>query len=145
MARYKPPIAKPKTPEPSFIRPGLLLHPQIPKPLHRVNPRSIHGEDWWNTVRQEAYEKNNYCCWACGVPKTKAVYHKWLEAHESYEIDYYKGVMRVDEIVALCHSCHNFIHDGRMKMLLERGEMTQERFDDIMAHGLKILTKFGNC
>src|SRR3990167_9396936 len=89
---------------PNFTNPAILLHPNIPKPMHGVNPRTIMGQEWWDEQRQRAYEENNFCCWACGVHKSQAAYHKWLEAHECYEIDYIAGRMYMRIIVALCHS-----------------------------------------
>lgn len=123
----------------NFIRPELLTHPNIPKPLHGVNPRSILGDEWWNYQRQVSYAKNNYCCWACGVHKSLARYFPWIEAHESYKYNFEKGEAKLIEIVALCHSCHNYIHDGRMQMMVQSGEMSEEKYLDIKNHGDKII------
>jgi len=117
------------------LRPEILLHPNIPKPLHGLSPRSIFGKEWWDEQRQIAYAKTGYRCAACGVEKKDAKYHKWLEAHEIYEFDYKNGRMIFSEIVALCHSCHNYIHDGRMEQLLISGEITKEKYRDILSHG----------
>jgi len=122
-----------------FLNPDILLHPNIPKPLHGVNPRNILGDVWWNSKRLEVYSKNNYCCWACGVHKTDARYHRWLEAHEEYDINYKKGKVKLVGLVALCHSCHNFIHDGRMRMLVQSGDMDYGKMVDILDHGDRIL------
>ena len=140
---YRPPRTTQKPFEPKFVRPPIILHPNIPKPLHRVAPRSILGKEWWDEQRQKAYEENNFCCWACGISKTKAKYHKWLEAHEFYEINYAEGWMKMVEIVALCHSCHNFIHSGRLESMLNKGEIDQKKYNDIMEHGQQIIDKFG--
>ena len=128
--------------EPKFIRPEILLHPNVPKPLHHVNPRSILGKEWWDIQRQKAYKKNNYCCWACGIHKSEAKYHQWLEAHEHYDINYETGCVKLKEIVALCHSCHNSIHDGRMAMLLRRGEITNEKYINILNHKIDLFIKY---
>lgn len=125
------------------FRPDLLLRPNIPKPLHGVNPRSIKGEMWWYEQRNDAYKKYRYCCWACGVFKPRAKYHPWLEAHESYIIDYKHGVVKLKEIVALCHACHNYIHDGRMQILVSKKTMTEKKMMDILDHGEAVLRKAG--
>jgi hypothetical protein len=124
---------------PRFVRPEILTHPNIPKPLHGLAPRVILGDKWWNEQRKIAYAKNNYCCWACGIHQANAKYHQWLEAHEMYKYDYKKGSAELVEIVALCHSCHNFIHDGRMEMMVQSGKLEKEKYEDIIEHGMLIL------
>lgn len=98
-------------------RPELLLHPTIPPPLHGLAPREVLGRSWWDVVRREAYEKYDDHCHACGTHISKALYHrtsspskfKSLEAHEAYNIDYDTCTVNLEEIVALCHCCHNYI------------------------------------
>jgi hypothetical protein len=127
--------------EPEFQpRPELLLHPNVPKPLHGMSPRELLGDAWWDTVRQEAYRKAGYRCQACGVGKLDAKYHKWLEAHETYIYDYRTGTATVDEIVALCHSCHNYIHSGRLRALFQAGKTTKAKYEDIRIHGDNLLS-----
>lgn len=115
--------------------PYLLLHPNIPKPLHGLNPRSILGKDWWDMQRQRAYAAYNYHCWACGIHKQKAMFNKWLEAHECYEINYSEGTAKMIKIVALCHACHNYIHSGRLTALHDKGEINNAKYYQIMEHG----------
>jgi len=136
---YKPPYVQEGMNRAIFIKPELLTHPNIPKPLHGINPRTIKGDIWWNEVRQIAYKKNNYCCWACGMPKSMALYHQWLEAHEEYKIDYSLGSCEFIDVVALCHTCHNFIHSGRLWMLYMAGKVSKQKITDIIEYGMTIL------
>jgi hypothetical protein len=126
-----------------FKRPELLRSPQIPAPMSGVNPRSIMGQAWWDKKRRAAYRKNNYHCWGCGVPAKSAQWRRYLEAHERYNIDYMRGTMRLVEVVALCHSCHNFIHMGRLSGRLERGEIGIEYAQGIVNHGYAVLRAAG--
>jgi len=71
--------------------------------------------------------EQDYHCWACGIHKTSAKYHRWLEAHEVYDIDYGTGRVEMKEVCALCHSCHQYIHDGRMQKLFEQGKLSFEK------------------
>jgi len=107
--------------------------------MHGMAPRVLFGQAWWDVVRKQAYASTGYRCAACGIPKSEAKYHHWLEGHELYEIDYPKGRMKLMEIVPLCHSCHNYIHSGRMQALVDKGEMKFQKMKDILCHGDAIL------
>ena len=94
---------------------------------------------WWEAQRQEAYFRAGYRCEACGVEKELARFHAWLEAHEVYSLNYAKAELTFVEVVALCHSCHNFIHAGRMKALVEQGKMVRGKRLAILKHGKEVL------
>ena len=126
-----------------FPDPSILLHPQIPKPLHLLNPRTILGKVWWNDVRRRAYWLHEFHCHACGIDGFKAGHQKGLEAHEMYDIDYTTGRVEFVEVVALCYLCHNYIHKGRLEMILEKGEIPMRLYDTILRHGRQVLTKTG--
>jgi hypothetical protein len=122
------------------MKPEILTHPNIPEPLHGISPRTIMGDAWWNKTRQEIYAKYDYHCIACGVFKFDARGHKWLEAHEFWDIDYKKGICTIKSIEPLCHYCHNFIHSGRLSMIM--GEEKQEdEVVEILEHGFRILSE----
>jgi hypothetical protein len=129
--------------QPIWTDARLLLHPNIPKPMHGVNPRSVMGEAWWNKMRRRAYKDNNYCCGACSVHKSEALYFNCLEAHEDYFIDYQKCTIEIKRIVPLCHACHNYIHSGRLLMLAMDAEIKWEKFFDIIKRGNEILSQNG--
>lgn len=124
---------------PLFVRPELLMQPNLVKPLHSVAPRNIMGTWWWNRQRARCYARNNYHCFACGTHKSDAVSRKWLEAHESYKIDLVNCSYELEELVALCHFCHNYIHSGRLHAVLAKGEISRSRFDAIMRWGDNLL------
>jgi hypothetical protein len=125
-------------------RPEVLLLPQIPKPLHGMAPRIILGDAWWNNIRKEAYRKLWFHCMACGTYKSEVKgSNKWLEAHEVYRTDYIIGRMYYLESVPLCPFCHAFIHSGRLQALLDKRQITQQRFSAIIQHGEQVLAKAG--
>lgn len=123
-----------------FKRPSILTHPNIPRALAGINPRSIMGRDWWDEQRKAAYKVNGGHCWACGLSSSRDPYHPWLEGHEYYEFDYDKGTMTFIEVVALCHCCHNFIHSGRLMALYEAHAIDYDKTKYILNHGLAVLS-----
>jgi hypothetical protein len=119
--------------------PHLLCHPNVPRALHGTNPRSLLGAEWWDTQRRKAYAEFNDRCWACGCHKMDNPYRQYLEAHETYLVDYNRGAAVFDRVVALCHTCHNFIHSGRLWALYERGELCPEFVEDVIRRSMGLL------
>lgn len=128
---------------PVNANPSILLHPQIPKPMHGMAPRVVLGQAWWDKERQAAYASTNFHCEACGVPKWEAKYHQWLEGHEIYEIDYKKGTMTYKRACPLCHYCHNYIHSGRLQWLFDTQRINHHKYASILIHGDAVLAAAG--
>ena len=119
--------------------PLILSSPNIPKPLHGLNPRTIMGQAKWDETRREVYESTGHCCAACGVHKSNAKKHRWMEAHEIYNIDYDRGIAELSRILPLCHYCHNFIHSGRLRIMARAKKVTADDVRRIMRHGVCVL------
>lgn len=111
--------------------------------MHLVSPRAIMGNGWWDKQRQKAYASTDYHCAACEVHKTQALYKQHLEAHEVYEMDYPMGRMIFQEIVPLCHACHNYIHCGRMQAMVDQGKMFEGKMKAIKERGDRLLEMAG--
>ncbi len=123
--------------------PKILLCDNIPMPMHGVAPRNKMGGPWWEKTRKEAYKSTGFCCAACGVHKSVAKFRQWLEGHEVYEVDYKKGTITYLKTVPLCHLCHNYIHDGRLRALLAKCKITHKKFTAIIQHGDQVLSSAG--
>jgi len=136
-------FSKPK--QAQHIRPELLLHPNIPKPLHGLAPRTILGQLWWDRTRKSAYQKHHYCCHCCGehVSKINPLMptKNKLEAHECYRINNATGRCEYIETVALCPDCHSYIHSGRLAALLDEGKINHKTYDQIIERGNSILSQ----
>lgn len=124
-------------------KPELLLLPNIPEPLHGINPRTVLGNSWWRMTRTEAYRSTNFRCEACGIHRDAQAGRKILEAHEVYHTDYEKGLLTYLRAAPLCVNCHNYIHDGRLTWLVETGQITAQRFAAVIRHGDRVLREVG--
>ena len=122
------------------MKPEILTHPHIPKPLHGLNPREILGKEWWDKGRFEAQKRTNHTCVACGIKKEDAKKYQWLEGHEYWDINYMIGRCKVVSIEPLCHYCHNFIHSGRLEKIMGKEKSINE-VKEILEHGFKILSE----
>lgn len=125
------------------VEPSILLHPPIPDPMHGIAPRVVMGTSSFNKLRKEVYARQDYHCLCCGVHKEDADWHKWLECHEFYNVDYRFFTMEILDYVALCHACHNFIHSTRLGYMEEKGEISSYKKDTIMERGYGILESAG--
>ena len=92
------------------LRP-LVAMPNIPRPLHGVNPRTLLGTPTWNRMRKHCYAQANDTCEICGT-KPENLRHR--HGHEVYEIDYAHGTAKFVRVFCVCSLCHlGCIHTGR--------------------------------
>lgn len=124
-----------------ILRPYLLNSPVVPSSLETLSVRELMGTKWWDTQRKAAEALTEGCCVVCGVHKTVAKYKKWVEGHEVCTIDYDLKTVTVDEIVVLCHACHNYIHANRLLRFIDMGMMSKRKALDILTHGFGILNQ----
>ncbi len=83
----------------------------VPDSCWYSNLRSILKPKQWDIIRKDAYAKAEGRCSICGRPA------KRLEAHERWSYDLEKGVQKLEDVIAVCHSCHSVIHIGRTQLL----------------------------
>ena len=74
----------------------------------------------WDKVRKDAYRRAGYKCRICGAKGR-------LEAHEKWSYDEEKALQKLEDVVALCHSCHEVKHISRTQ-LVGRGVEAMEHF-----------------
>lgn len=120
------------------LRPELLTSGGIPRPMHGVNPRTILGREWWNSVRKLAYQSTKFHCVTCG-----RLAESLIEAHEVFDIDYLLGRMEFKEIVPLCWFCHSFIHRGRLDALYDVDVIDPRMYLAAVKHGNVTLMENG--
>ena len=90
----------------------LITMPNVPRPLHGpgCQPRTIFGQATWDRMRKRAYFDAGYKCEICGCEPEK----KNLHAHELYTVDYKAGTSKFERVIAICRTCHDGIHSGRL-------------------------------
>lgn len=80
----------------------------------------ILPKEKWDIVRKDAYKRAGYQCRICGA-KGK------LEAHEKWSYDEQKALQKLEDVLALCHACHEVKHVSRTQ-LVGRGMDAMEHF-----------------
>lgn len=119
--------------------PNILNEGGIPIELSGMSPRILKGQPWWNKIRKKTYESTDYHCIACGIHKSQIKSGKTLEAHECYKYDYENYIAEVEKIIPLCHSCHVYLHTGRLMAIHKDGLVSDEQVREIILHGLNVL------
>lgn len=125
--------------------PKLLAHPNIPHELSGVAPRVILGDLWWEKTKEQVKRSTDFHCKACGRHRSEDAFHNWIECHEVYWFDYKNNVAKFERVVPLCHTCHSFIHSGRLIALYEEDEevVTYKKVQTVLEHGFALCAQFG--
>lgn len=120
----------------------ILTQPVVPFALHYVTPRTIMGKSKWDQLKKEFREKADHHCMICNdyVSHTPG---DWLELHEKYDYDFENLIQKLTGYVSICHRCHMYIHQGLLNIQLQKGQITQEKYNEIKDHGDQLLKQFG--
>lgn len=97
----------------------LITMPNIPRPLHGkgLQPRTIFGKSTWDFMRKKTYFNADYKCEICGREPEK----RDLHAHELFSYNYEKGTGEFKRAIAICRTCHDGIHSGRLLTMYKNG------------------------
>ena len=83
----------------------------VPESCWCSNLRSELPKEVWDVIRKKAYARAKGRCMICGSPTTR------LEAHEQWRYDDERGVQSLENVIAICKSCHEVIHIGRTQLI----------------------------
>ena len=85
----------------------------VPDGCWYSNLRGELPKKLWDIVRKDAYARANGKCMICGRPA------KRLEAHEKWSYDEKTATQKLEDVIAVCHTCHSVIHIGRTQLMGE--------------------------
>ncbi len=102
-----------------------LTFEMVPEECWYSNLRSVLKPEDWDVVRRDAYARAKGRCTICGVRGR-------LEAHEKWSYDDERALQKLEDVVALCHSCHEVKHISRTQ-LMGRGMDAMEHFQKVNA------------
>jgi len=83
----------------------------IPDGCWYSNLRTLLKPFQWDILRKDAYSRAGGKCMICSAKVRR------LEAHERWSFNSETKVQKLEEIIAICHSCHSVIHIGRTQLL----------------------------
>ncbi|MBQ7830807.1 MAG: HNH endonuclease [Clostridia bacterium] len=92
----------------------------VPEECWFSNLRSVLKPEDWDVVRKDAYARAKGRCRICGARGK-------LEAHEKWSYDEERALQKLEDVKALCHSCHEVVHISRTQ-LMGRGMDAMEHF-----------------
>lgn len=90
----------------------------VPFKMHGKNVRAVLSKELWKEVCKLTHERNNHMCCECGKTRREVI----LECHEvwEYKIEDVNPVMRMTNMLSLCHQCHMGKH---IKFAERNGEL----------------------
>lgn len=72
------------------------------------NVRSMVSRSQWDMIRKQVYSEAYHLCQICGgVGPNHPV-----EAHEQWNFDDINNIQKLQNMIALCHACHQVKHFG---------------------------------
>ncbi len=83
----------------------------VPTGAWNNNLRTVLSKKAWDFIRKDAYSRANHKCSICGAPA------KRLEAHEKWSYNEETATQTLDDVIAVCHKCHQVIHISRTQLL----------------------------
>lgn len=98
----------------------------VPLLAHYTNVRSNVSKEEWDSIRESAYKKANYCCEVCGGIGIK---HR-VECHELWNYDDENMVQKLTGFISLCPYCHEVKHMG-FANIQGRGKEARKHLSDI--------------
>lgn len=113
--------------------PLLLTMPNIPAPLHGLNPRSVMGDEEWDKQRFDCYGNAMWKCEICQAPCER------MQAHELYTYNYISHTAIFNRLIAVCDKCHRAIHSGRLVTMTKEGDVSKEYFLDVAEHCFRLI------
>lgn len=121
----------------------ILVMPNIPRALHGpgLQPRTIYGKTTWDFMRRKAYLNAGYKCEICGCDPPR---RGDLHSHELFSYDYLKQEGTFERCVAICRTCHDFIHSGRLMSMYRRGNplYPKKYVLRVAEHGFKLVNEY---
>lgn len=107
-----------------------------------MQPRTIYGNYMWTRLRKITYHKANFKCEICGCDPDKGKLH----AHELFSYDYDEAEGVFERTVALCKTCHDFIHSGRLVTMHKRGNFMYPKSYvlKVVEHGFELIKKYND-
>ena len=92
----------------------------VPEECWYSNLRSALSAEQWDIVRKDAYRRYRYRCAICGASGR-------MEAHEKWSYDISSAVQKLEDVIALCHACHQVKHISRTQ-LMGKGAEAEEHY-----------------
>ncbi len=97
-----------------------LTFEMVPEECWRGSLYHMLPTQTWDKVRRAAYARAGYRCCICGEKGR-------LEAHEKWSYDEKRALQKLEDVIALCHRCHEVKHVSR-SYAVGRGKDVEEWF-----------------
>lgn len=91
----------------------------IPDGCWKYNLRTVLPPKLWEFIKKDVKSTANGVCAVCGKKTNR------LEAHEKWDYDAKKGIIKLIDVVALCGDCHKATHMERTHVACKDEEIVR--------------------